>query len=174
MKLYSKEDIKNCMEYINKCKDFFCFEPEINNIDDLIENTNKVVSVTHKDCNHTETMTLLEWLSCHISSKNKINKIKTDCPKCLTSKIERKVKLLYNDEFKLTETIYSAPKYIKVEHKNCGFEFYISFKKFISGEVICPQCIKNNKLNSRPNINKKNKWFLDKLEKDKLCDFRTY
>lgn len=158
---------------IEKYKEYFVFSPNISTIEDLEENLDKEVSITHKECNHIETEMLSEWLR-KVPYKLKSAKskdLKFLCANCSTKELQKKIDYMYNGEFKIVGSFVNTKTKLEIYHTKCDETFTVRYESIMSGKMKCKVC-KHSDINLKKEKEEtKEIWFLNKLKEENLNDF---
>ena len=160
---YFKDNINHLFNKLNKLKINFKIKPEINTIDLLKENLDKIVHITHLLCNYQEEVILKEWLN--IQNRSAIDIENTGicfCTSCLnkfkTNDLREHLSNKYNHEFTLVSDFTGYENKMLIKHECCGatFEKTPHEIKATRKRIFCTHCKKSDSIYEKEMINKRN------------------
>lgn len=152
-----------------KYKDFFNFNPNIGNMNDLDKYYDEEIEIEHIKCGSIMKMKFSEWMGLHSKnrhvSKEFYNYMCEYCSqKEKNDKFQEELDLYHNQDFLLRGNYTSSKKKVLIYHQDCDNTFSItpSYNKLSS--LVCRVCGKSSEYSFNKKAEENDRLFRNKLK----------
>lgn len=173
----NKDNINRTFSKFKKLKQYFNILPSIETLEEYSSLFNTTISVTHKFCNYSETITLKEWVNKKNISIDENNPYLCFCSHCLnkvkTKELQEYIAIRYHNDFEVVGQFTGRTDKIEVKHKKCN-EVFLKTPLQLKNEtkrLYCPHCKESDSVYEQSVIDAKNKELQLKFEQNNITTY---